>query len=88
MPQQKKIPLRRCTGCNEAKPKKDLVRVVRTPEGEVLLDPTGKKNGRGAYICKNIDCFQRARRAKRFERAFECTVSEEVYDAIAKELES
>lgn len=88
MPQQKKIPLRRCTGCNEAKPKKDLVRVVRTPEGEVLLDPTGKKNGRGAYICKNIDCFQRARRAKRFERAFECTVSDEVYDAIAKELES
>lgn len=88
MPQQKKIPLRRCTGCNEAKPKKDLVRVVRTPEGEVLLDPTGKKNGRGAYICKNIDCFQKARRAKRFERAFECTVSDEVYDAIAKELES
>ena len=84
--QQKKIPMRKCTGCAAGKPKKELVRVVRTPEGEIKLDLTGKMNGRGAYICKNPECLRLARKAKRFERAFETTVPESVYDEIEKEL--
>ena len=84
--QQKKIPMRKCTGCNEMKPKKELVRVVKSPEGEISLDLTGKKSGRGAYICRSMACFRTARKARRLERAFSCAIPDDVYDAMEKEL--
>ncbi len=86
MKQEKKIPTRRCLGCGEHFPKFELVRVLRTPEGEVVLDMTGKKNGRGAYICKSLSCFKKARKARRFETALECPVSDEVYLKMEEEL--
>ena len=76
----KKIPLRMCSGCSERKPKKELVRVVRSPEGEISLDATGKKAGRGAYLCNSRDCLKRARKAKRLERALKCQMPADVYD--------
>lgn len=82
----KKIPMRMCLGCNEMKPKKELIRAVKSPEGEISMDLTGKKSGRGAYICRNVECFRLARKARRFEKAFSCQISEEVYDAMEKEL--
>ena len=85
--QQRKIPLRRCTGCNESKPKKELVRVVRSPEGEISLDLVGKKPGRGAYLCPNAQCLQKARKARRLERALETQIPLEVYDSIEREIE-
>lgn len=85
---QKKIPMRKCLGCGESKPKKDLVRVVRSAEGEVSLDLTGKKSGRGAYICHNISCLQKAKKAKRIERALECAIPEDVYDSMEGELKN
>ena len=85
-PFQKKIPVRRCVGCGEHLPKAELVRVLRTPEGEVVLDLTGKKSGRGAYICKNTSCFKKARKAKRLETSLECPIPEEVYDRMEEEL--
>ncbi|MDD6276821.1 MAG: YlxR family protein [Clostridia bacterium] len=84
--QQKKVPLRKCTGCGEMKPKKELVRIVKTPENEILLDLTGKKNGRGAYICPNPDCLKKARKAKRIERSFQCEIPNEVYEDMEREL--
>ena len=66
--QQKKIPMRKCIGCNESKSKKELVRIVRSPEGEISVDTTGKKNGRGAYICNDAECLRKARKSKRLER--------------------
>ena len=75
---QKKIPMRTCTGCGEQKPKKELVRVVRSPEGEISLDTTGKKPGRGAYICPNAACLAKAKKAKRLERVFACAIPENV----------
>ncbi len=83
----KKIPMRMCLGCNEMKPKKELIRAVKSPEGEISMDLTGKKSGRGAYICRSIECFRMARKARRFEKAFSCQISEEVYDAMEKELQ-
>lgn len=85
--QQRKIPLRRCTGCNESKPKKELVRVVRSPEGEISLDLVGKKPGRGAYLCPSVQCLQKARKAKRMERALETQIPPEVYESIEREIE-
>ena len=82
----KKIPLRQCLGCREMKAKKELIRVVRSPEGEISLDLTGKKNGRGSYICKDAECFKKAVKRKSFERAFGEKIPEEVADAILKEL--
>lgn len=82
----RRVPMRKCTGCNEMKPKKELVRVVRSPEGEVSLDLTGKKPGRGAYVCRDAACLAKARKAKRFERAFECTIPDAVYDAMEEAL--
>lgn len=79
--------MRMCLGCQEMKPKKELIRVVKNKEDEISVDFTGKKAGRGAYICKNVECFQKARKAKRFERAFEALISEEVYSALQNELE-
>ena len=86
--QQKKIPMRKCTGCNEMKPKRELVRVVRSPEGEISIDLTGKKNGRGAYICHSIDCLNKAVKAKRLERAFECQIPDDVFASLLGELEN
>lgn len=82
----KKTPMRMCLGCNEMKPKKELIRAVKSPEGEISIDLTGKKSGRGAYICRSAECFRLARKARRFEKAFSCQISEEVYDAMEKEL--
>lgn len=82
----KKIPTRRCTGCGEHFPKNTLIRVLRTPEGEVVLDLTGKKSGRGAYICKNAACFKKARKARRIETSLECQISEELYNRMEEEL--
>ena len=83
---QKKIPLRQCLGCNEHKPKKELLRVVRSPEGEISLDFTGKKSGRGAYICKNAACLARAQKTKALERAFSVNIEDAVYEMLAKSL--
>ena len=85
--QTRKIPVRMCTGCGEQKPKKELVRVVKSPEGEISLDLTGKKSGRGAYVCRNVDCLKKARKARRLERAFSCQIPEEVYDRMEEEME-
>lgn len=82
----KKIPMRMCLGCGEMKPKKELVRVVKTPEDEILLDITGKKSGRGAYICPNAECLAKARKARRMEKNFACRISDEVYDSLEREL--
>lgn len=89
MEQQKKIrkiPMRQCLGCNEHKPKQELLRVVRSPEGEVSLDFTGKKSGRGAYICRDVKCLRRARKSRRLERNLECDIPESVYDTMEQEL--
>lgn len=96
---QKKTPLRKCTGCNEMKPKKELVRVVKAPDvknengdvvavGEVSLDLTGKKPGRGAYVCHNLDCLKKARKARRFERAFSTQIPDEIYNKMEEEISS
>ena len=85
--QQRKIPLRRCTGCNEQKPKKELVRVVRSPQGEIALDRVGKMPGRGAYLCPSAQCLARARKAKRLERALDAQIPPEVYERIEQEIE-
>lgn len=84
--QTKRVPLRMCTGCGEMKPKRELVRVVKSAEGEVSLDLTGRKAGRGAYVCKNPDCLKKARKTKRIERAFASAIPDEVYDRLEEEL--
>lgn len=81
-----KIPMRMCLGCNEMKPKKELMRVVKSPEGEISLDFTGKKNGRGAYICRSEECFNKARKARRFEKSFSCRIDDSVYEVLTNEL--
>ena len=78
--------MRRCTGCGEHFPKNALIRVVRTPAGEVLLDLTGKSSGRGAYICKSAACLKKARKSRRIETSLECSISEEVYDRMEEEI--
>ena len=83
---QKKIPVRRCVGCGEHFPKGELFRVLRTPEGDVVLDLTGKKSGRGAYICKKASCLKKARKSKRIESSLECTIPETVYDRMEEEI--
>ena len=80
----KKIPERKCMGCGEKFPKKELLRVVRTPEGDVSVDIVGKKNGRGVYICKNPDCFKKVRKGDKLSRSLETKVAEEVYDEISE----
>lgn len=82
----KKIPMRQCMGCNEHKPKAELLRVVRGPEGDVSLDFTGKRSGRGAYICREVKCLQKARKSHRIERVLECEIPDAVYDAMEQEL--
>ena len=88
MNKPKKVPLRKCLGCGEMKPKQELIRAVRSPEGEISLDLTGKKNGRGAYICRDSKCLTAAIKAKRFERAFGWKIEQPVYDSMLSELES
>jgi predicted RNA-binding protein YlxR (DUF448 family) len=83
----KKVPLRRCAGCNEQKSKKEFVRVVRTPEGDIVLDETGKQNGRGVYLCPQKSCLQKARKAKRLERNLDTAIPEEIWSALEEKLE-
>lgn len=83
---EKKIPERRCVGCGISFPKKDLIRVARLPDGGAELDPTGKKAGRGAYICRSAECLKKARKAKRLERNLEVTISDEVYEELERGL--
>ena len=83
----KKIPVRRCVGCQEMKGKKAMIRVIRTPEGDFLLDATGKKNGRGAYLCPSRECLDKARKNKGLERSFKQAIPKEVYEALEKEME-
>lgn len=86
MQAQRKIPIRKCLGCGNRFPKNELIRIVRTPEGEIALDFVGKKNGRGAYMCKSVACFKKARKSGRIEGSLECTVPGEVYDRLEEEL--
>lgn len=85
---QKKIPQRQCMGCRERKEKRQLIRVVRSPEGEVSLDFSGKKNGRGAYLCPDPQCLKKAIRSKALDRSLEVTIPQEVYDRLEKEMEA
>ena len=85
---QKKIHLRQCLGCREMKPKKELVRVVRSPEGQISLDFRGKANGRGAYVCRSPECLKKAIKAHALERAFSCTIPEEIYAQLQAEMEA
>ncbi|WP_443721063.1 RNase P modulator RnpM [Ruminococcus bicirculans (ex Wegman et al. 2014)] len=82
----KKIQMRMCLGCGEMKPKRELIRVVKSKEGDISLDLTGKKSGRGAYICKSVECFEKARKARKFERSFSCMISEDIYNSMEGEL--
>lgn len=84
---QKKIPMRQCLGCREMKPKKELIRVVRSPENEISLDFKGKASGRGAYICPNPDCLKKAVKAKAIEKAFEMAVPPEIYERLGRQME-
>jgi predicted RNA-binding protein YlxR (DUF448 family) len=85
---QRKIPLRKCSGCGEMKPKGELIRVVKNKEGEVSLDLTSKKAGRGAYLCPSRDCFNMARKARRFEKAFSMQIPADVFEAMEEELKA
>lgn len=78
----KKVPLRMCVGCQEMKAKKELIRIVRTPDGQVLLDSTGKKSGRGVYICPDKECLKKALKGKRLEKALETPISEEIIERL------
>lgn len=80
---KKKIPQRMCIGCQKMLPKKELIRVVKTPEGDILIDLTGKKSGRGAYICANNLCFKEAEKSKKLEKAFKTNISQDVYKKLA-----
>lgn len=84
---QKKIPMRQCLGCREAKPKKELIRVVRSPEGEISLDFKGKASGRGAYICHDPQCLKKAIKSKALERAFSTQIPPEIYDKLNEQME-
>lgn len=84
--QTKRIPMRMCTGCGQMFPKRELVRVVRAADGTVSLDLTGKKSGRGAYLCRSLECFRKARKTRKMERGLAVQIPEEVYDAMEQEL--
>ena len=84
---EKKVPLRRCVGCNEQKSKKEFVRVIRTPEGEILLDESGKANGRGVYLCPKKSCLQMAKKAKRLERNLKVAIPDEIWAQLEAKLE-
>ena len=82
----KRVPLRMCLGCNEMKPKRELVRVVKNKEDQVFVDLTGKQNGRGAYICQSRECFLKAKKSKRLERKLECAIPDEIYEQLEAQL--
>ncbi len=81
----KKVPQRQCTGCGEMKNKKEMIRVIKTPEDEILIDKTGKKNGRGAYICNSPECFRKAEKNRGLERSLKVSIPKEVYEELEKE---
>ena len=83
----KKIPMRQCIGCGEMKSKKEMIRVIKTAEGEILLDATGRKNGRGAYLCPSMECFKKAVKGRGLERSFKMAIPREVYETLEKEME-
>ena len=83
----KKIPLRQCIGCGEMKSKKEMIRVLKTSDDEIVLDATGRKNGRGAYLCPSMDCFKKAVKNKGLERSFKTAIPKEVYETLEKEME-
>ncbi len=83
----RKIPMRRCVGCGERKEKRELVRILRDPEGKILLDPTGRANGRGAYLCRNAQCLKKAAKSRALERSLEVRIPEEIYGILEKEME-
>ncbi len=85
-PKPRKIPMRQCLGCNEHRPKQELIRVVRSPEGEISLDPTGKKSGRGAYICRASGCLKKVRKIGRLSKNLSCEIPAEVYDRLEAQL--
>ena len=85
---QKKIPMRQCLGCREMKPKAELIRVVRSPEGEISLDGRGKASGRGAHVCKDSNCLKKARKSKAIERSLETQIPDEIYDRLEQEMEA
>ena len=84
----RKIPLRKCIGCGESKPKKELIRVVKNKDLEIKIDPTGKINGRGAYICPNISCLEQAQKSKRLSRALEIEIPSNIYEDLRETIES
>ena len=84
----KKVPLRQCIGCGEMKSKKEMIRVIKTADEEILLDATGRKNGRGAYLCPSTECMKKAVKSKGLERSFKMAIPKEVYDALEKEMEA
>ena len=84
---EKKIPMRKCLGCMQSFPKQELIRIVRTPENEVLIDLNGKKSGRGAYLCKDKACLKKAVKAKRLQSNLEVQISEELIESLSKELD-
>ena len=86
MLKQRKLPLRKCTGCGEMKDKREMIRVVKESSGEVTLDFTGKKAGRGAYVCPTLECLERAQKSKGLERSFKIGISKEVYESLRNEL--
>ena len=83
----KKIPLRQCIGCGEMKSKKEMIRVIKTAEDQILLDATGRKNGRGAYLCPSMECFKKAVKGRGLERSFKMAIPKEVYETLEKEME-
>ena len=87
MGQGKKIPMRKCVGCQEMKSKREMIRVLKTENDEILLDATGKKNGRGAYICKSKECLEKAVKNRGIERSLKTGISSEIYDSLKKEIE-
>ena len=82
----RKIPMRMCLGCGEMKPKKELIRAVKSPEGEISLDLTGRKPGRGAYLCRSEECLRLAKKGRKLEKSFSCRIDDEVYDLMEKQL--
>lgn len=82
----KKVPLRQCVGCGAMKTKKEMLRVIKTPEDAIVLDDTGKKNGRGAYMCRSLECFRKAAKSKGIERSLKVAIPKEVYEQLEKEL--
>ncbi len=84
----RKLPVRQCVGCREGKPKKELIRVVKSPEGVITLDFRGKKPGRGAYVCPDKACLNKAKKSKALERAFDCSIPDEIYENLANEMDS